>query len=89
VGGCAERWLRSRLVYEAEIVTSVVQKLIIYKLISTRLRDHEDARSVVRRQGDLLDDEYVIDWLRQFEQALDDSTLVAEYQNLRQEAGGK
>jgi len=65
------------------------EDLIIYKLISTRLRDHEDARSVVRRQGDLLDDEYVIDWLRQFEQALDDSTLVAEYQNLRQEAGGK
>jgi hypothetical protein len=30
---------------------------------------------------DLLDDEYIIDWLRQFEVALDDSTLINEYLN--------
>ena len=65
------------------------EDLIIYKLISTRLRDHDDAISVIRRQGNSLDDQNVIDWLRQFEQVLDDSTLVAEYQNLRQEVGGK
>lgn len=59
------------------------EDLVIYKLISTRLRDHEDAQGVIRRQGSNLDDEYVLDWLRQFEQALDDSTLVAEYRNLR------
>jgi len=64
------------------------EDLIIYKLISTRLRDHEDARSVIRRQGDVLEDDYVINWLRQFEQALDDSTLVAEYQRLRHNPGG-
>ena len=63
------------------------EDLILYKLISTRPRDHEDARSVVRRQGDALDDRYVLDWLRQFESALDDSTLVAEYRRLRHEAG--
>jgi hypothetical protein len=62
------------------------EDLIIYKLISTRLRDHEDARSVIRRQRDVLDDDYVLHWLRQFEQALDDSTLVAEYQGLREKA---
>lgn len=59
------------------------EDLVIYKLVSTRLRDHEDASSVVRRQGDKLDDSYVLHWLRQFEQALDDSTLVAEYTRLR------
>ncbi|MFQ5858846.1 MAG: hypothetical protein ACE5LU_24870 [Anaerolineae bacterium] len=59
------------------------EDLIIYKLISLRPRDHADAESVVRRQGDSLDDAYVLDILRQFEQALDDSTLVAEYQRLR------
>jgi predicted nucleotidyltransferase len=59
------------------------EDLIIYKLISTRSRDYEDAKSVIRRQGDLLDDSYVVDWLQQFEQALDDSTLVATYQSLR------
>ena len=64
------------------------EDLIIYKLISTRLRDYEDAASVIHRQGDALDDAYVLDWLRQFEQALDDSTLVTEYRRLR-EAGSR
>ena len=59
------------------------EDLVIYKLIATRARDHEDAQSVIRRQGSSLDDNYVLDWLRQFEQALDDSTLVDEYQRLR------
>ena len=59
------------------------EDLVIYKLISTRLRDHEDAQGVIRRQGSNLDDEYVLDWLHQFEQALDDSTLVGEYKSLR------
>ena len=65
------------------------EDLIIYKLISTRLRDHEDARSVIRRQGDALDDAYIVNWLIQFEHALDDSTLVAEYQGLRKESRGR
>jgi hypothetical protein len=64
------------------------EDLIIYKLISTRSRDHDDARSVIRRQGDALDDGYVINWLRQFEQAFDDFTLVAEYQELRKKFRG-
>ena len=59
------------------------EDLVIYKLISTRLRDHEDAQGVIRRQGSNLDDQYVLEWLHQFEQALDDSTLVAEYKSLR------
>ena len=59
------------------------EDLVVYKLISTRPRDHDDAQSVVRRQGASLDDDYVLDWLRQFEEALDDSTLVAEYKHLR------
>ena len=59
------------------------EDLVIYKLISTRLRDREDAQGVVRRQGANLDDKYVLDWLRQFERAFDDSTLVAEYKRLR------
>jgi len=57
--------------------------LILYKLVSTRPRDHADAESVIRRQADLLDDDYVLDWLRQFEVALDDSTMVSGYRRLR------
>lgn len=59
------------------------EDLLIYKLISTRPRDYEDAVSIIHRQGDSLDDQYVEHWLRQFERALDDSTLLAEYRRLR------
>ena len=59
------------------------EDLIILKLIATRGRDQDDARSVIRRQGDKLDDAYVLDWLKQFEQALDDSTLVTTYRQMR------
>jgi len=61
------------------------EDLVIYKLISIRPRDREDARGVIRRQGQALDDAYVLDWLRQFETALDDPTLVVEYKRLRAE----
>jgi len=56
------------------------EDLVIYKLVSTRPRDHEDARGVVLRQGDGLDREYVVRWLREFEAALDDSTLVSAFE---------
>ncbi|HXF84839.1 MAG TPA: hypothetical protein VNK49_05560 [Anaerolineales bacterium] len=59
------------------------EDLIIYKMLSTRLRDRSDAESVVRRQGDALDDAYIEDWLRQFEEALSDGTLVSEFRRLR------
>jgi len=58
------------------------EDLIIYKLISTRLRDHEDASSVIQRQGSSLDEKYILHWLKQFEQAFDDSTLIDEYSRL-------
>ena len=61
------------------------EDLIIYKIISTRLRDHEDVRGIVRRRGNALDHGYVLNWLKQFEEALADSTLVEEYKRLRRE----
>lgn len=61
------------------------EDLIVYKLISTRKRDYQDVEGVIRRQGDKLDDEYVLSWLREFEQALDDSTLVMTYSHMREE----
>ncbi len=59
------------------------EDLLIYKIISTRPLDQIDVENIVRSQGDKLDDQYVLHWLRQLEQALDDSTLVATYQRLR------
>ncbi|MBI4770680.1 MAG: hypothetical protein HY784_09820 [Chloroflexi bacterium] len=72
---------------EALLRVATAEDLIIYKLISTREMDHIDAASVVRRQGGKLDHSYVLNWLRQFELALDDSTLVAEYERLRAKWG--
>jgi len=60
------------------------EDLIIYKLISTRLQDHIDAESVIRRQGDNIDEAYIINWLQRFEVALDDSTLINNFQAIRQ-----
>ena len=59
------------------------EDLIVYKLVSLRTQDHADVEGIVRRQGDQLDDTYVEKWLRLFEQALDDSTLLAQYRELR------
>lgn len=63
------------------------EDLVIYKLISTRPRDHEDVVGVIRRQAGALDHSYVEGWLRQFEMALDDSMLVAEYRRLKHRYG--
>jgi hypothetical protein len=57
------------------------EDLIVYKLVSTRARDHEDAQNVIRRQAHCLDENYVVGWLQQFEAALDDSTLVEAFQS--------
>jgi hypothetical protein len=65
------------------ITVCTAEDLILYKMISTRPRDREDVQGIVRRQGDALDDAYTLYWLRQFEQAIDDSTLVADYRRLR------
>ena len=59
------------------------EDLVIYKLISTRPRDQEDAESVVLRQGAALDATYVEGWLRELELALDDSTLLENFQRMR------
>jgi hypothetical protein len=59
------------------------EDLIIYKMISIRPQDQIDVENIIRRQADNLDDKYVLQWLRLFEQALDDSTLVKTYQQLR------
>lgn len=59
------------------------EDLVLYKLITTRPRDVEDAKSVIREQGQKLDRAYVEKWLGQFEEALDDSTLLATFRSLR------
>ncbi len=47
---------------------------------TTRPCDHENVQGIVRRQQQNLGDNYIINWLQQFEMALDDSTLINQYQ---------
>jgi hypothetical protein len=68
---------------DAGVIICSPEDLVIYKLISTRLRDHEDAAGVIRRQKGKLDERYIIDWLGQFEAALDDSTLIDEFNSIK------
>src|SRR5262245_35348258 len=59
------------------------EDLIIYKMISTRARDHADVPGIILRQRGKLDNLYVERWLRQFELALDDSTLVNSFKRMQ------
>lgn len=59
------------------------EDLIILKIIAQRPQDQIDVANVVQKQGHILDDRYVLKWLRQFEKALDDTTLIREYQRIR------
>lgn len=60
-----------------------LEDLLVYKLMSPRPRDHADCETIIKRQDDKLDDAYVENWLRQFEIALDDSTLIQEFRRPR------
>jgi hypothetical protein len=57
--------------------------MIVYKRVSLRPQERADVEGIIRRQGQALDDGYVEKWLREFEQALDDNTLLASYRSLR------
>lgn len=59
------------------------EDLVIYKLLSPRVKDRADIESIVKKQGDDLDDAYIEGWLAQFEEALADSTLIEEFRNFR------
>lgn len=58
------------------------EDLVIYKLISTRARDFDDAENVILRQGRGLDIAYIERWLTLFESALDDSTLLSTFRRM-------
>ena len=60
------------------------EDLVVLKMIAFRPQDQIDVANVVQRQGKKLDDDYILDWLGKFEKALDDSTLVREYRQIKE-----
>ncbi|GMU55252.1 MAG: hypothetical protein AMXMBFR33_43980 [Candidatus Xenobia bacterium] len=77
-----ERRVEALVAPEVRAQVCTAEDLIVYKLLSTRPRDYEDAVGIVARQRNRLDVEYVRSWLGQFEQALDDSELAANFERL-------
>ena len=58
------------------------EDLIVMKIIAGRPQDDIDVASIVQKQGKRLDSVYILKWLRNFERAIDDSTLVQKYQQI-------
>lgn len=58
------------------------EDLIIHKAISEREKDWDDIAGVLTRQGDRLDQAYIVHWLTQFAQALERPELVQRYRDL-------
>lgn len=59
------------------------EDLIVLKIIAIRPKDQQDVATIIQRQGNKLDNKYILKWLKEFEQAIDDSTLVSTYQRLK------
>ena len=78
-----ERASRIEIQSGTNIKICSAEDLIIYKMLSTRVSDSRDIEGIIDCQGDALDDRYVIEWLEQFEAALDDSNLIDMYYGLR------
>lgn len=58
------------------------EDLIIQKTVAGRDKDFMDVEALLREQHEQLDYTYIIDWLRQFVEALDKSEILATYQKL-------
>ncbi len=79
-----QRELQRRLARFARWEKRRERTLLQRRKIAKRGRDIDDVQNIIARQNKNLNDKYILDWLRQFEQALDDSTLISEYKRLRE-----
>jgi hypothetical protein len=66
-----------------EVRVCTAEDLVIYKAISEREVDWRDIEGILIRQGEGLDQRYILKWLRQFAQALERPDLVARYKDLQ------
>ena len=64
------------------------EDLIIHKAISEREKDWDDIAGVLARQGNKLNQTYIMHWLTQFAQALERPELVRRYEDLCEKVKG-
>ncbi|MGQ0601632.1 MAG: nucleotidyltransferase [Anaerolineales bacterium] len=70
--------------YAVRVCTA--EDLIILKILAQRPQDDIDVERVIERQGQRLDEAYILNWLQRFERMVDDSTLVRRYQSIHTRA---
>ncbi len=58
------------------------EDLVIHKLVAGRPRDLEDAETVIMRQRDRLDADYIRRWLADFANALDQPDLLERFESI-------
>jgi predicted nucleotidyltransferase len=63
------------------------EDLIVHKAVSEREKDWSDIGGILLRQQDRLDQAYVLDWLREFSDALERPEILARYRRLRARVG--
>lgn len=59
------------------------EDLIVHKAIANRDQDWIDIEGVLIRQRARLDQAYILNWLRQFAEALETPDIVTHYEQLR------
>ena len=73
IGGVANAvWGRPRATQDAD-----------FKVMVGREKDWDDIEGVLARQGEKLDQTYILHWLEQFAEALERPDLVQRYKDLR------
>jgi predicted nucleotidyltransferase len=68
---------------EVRFVVCTAEDLIIQKAVSERQKDWDDIEGVLIRQGQGLDQKYILKWLQQFAEILERPELVQRYRDLQ------
>ncbi len=73
---------RFKRILDVKVKIVAAEDLLLHKLLSDRLRDREDARGIILRQGKKLDSEYIAAWLKKIEKVSSGRHLVNEFKKL-------
>jgi predicted nucleotidyltransferase len=68
---------------EVRFLVCTAEDLIIQKAVSERQKDWDDIEGVLIRQGQSLDQKYILKWLQQFAEILERPELVQRYRDLQ------
>ena len=71
------------VIEDVPIRICTAEDLIVHKAIANRAQDWIDIEGVLIRQRAKLDQAYILNWLRQFAEALETPDIVTRYEQLR------